>query len=583
MLVDRSNSYQTADDQSNPSHSLSPTEQQSLSNRGTEKLEPSFTSIPVPTKSPTSSLKGRLKQTRHELEDSSDFMDSEALDRIIAQTRLEQEFEALQVQSQQRREAASVGGGDQENERICVKSSPLPAPPLPRRYSGSPSDPLLHQLPADSSQSAANTGDHFKLPTTDSLKQADLVGESGEFTVTTTTISPPIPPRKSSRDYGVEHTSVVTNPPPSPPPRIHSQGRKLGSLKCAPTEASSKNSEAVQGKDVPPSPPPRQRRELVTADKDGSLTGDVNTRSDSSSPEYQHRDLTQRERQGASSTEREGDEEVDLGEVQGNKEIWGSAVEMERQVLGEPVGGSDGGKSEEGEKRNQTEEETTGSIRKRRSSTCVDPVEEEDRVLEDSADEATSVTSTMKTLTSDEGESDEDTDVTVKTATLRYRANTHGEMDLQAAGASLHIEDSTESLLDRLPRPHFSDTPSVASLSLTQLNTPETTLHYSITNKLQSSGGIMTDSESVLLDSAMQLPGSEDLAKLHLATKVGGGVAEVVRPRSQSWVHHTLGNQLQVCSMCMYVCVCVRACVRACMRVSVCDMRVCTQPYHQLK
>jgi hypothetical protein len=211
---------------------------------------------------------------------------------------------------------------------------------------------------------------------------------------------------------------------------------------------------------------------------------------------------------------------------------------MEGQEWGETVGESDEGKSGEGEKNNQ--ERKTDSRRIRRSSTCVDPVEEEGRVLEDSTDELNSATSTVKTLTSDE-ESDEDTDVTVKTATLRYRANTHDKVDLQEVGASLHVEDSTESILDRIPGPHFSDTPSVASLSLTQLNTPETTLHYSIMNEMQNSaGGLMTDSESVLVDSAVELPGSENVARSRAATRIGSGVTQ-----GQSWLRQTLGRQTQ--------------------------------------
>ena len=552
--ADQSNSYQTADDQSNSSHSLSPSEQQSLSNRDMEKLEPGVTSMPLPVKPPTfASRQSHLKQTRYELEDSGDFMDSEALDQLIAQTQLEREFGALQMQShlvEERREGASVDGGDQENENLHMKSSPLPAPPLPPRHSSSPrTPPLLPQLPASDSQLATNASlktDNFKLPLSDSLRQAELVGNSGEFTVMPT-ISPPIPPRKQATESGVEHTSEVDTPPPSPPPRTHSRRRKLDSPQFASTETSSKNSEVVQelvvDDDIPPSPPPRQRHEFVIADKDGNLTDGLPVRSDSSSPEYQHRDLTQREGQGGGSVEREEEEKLDLGEVQGNKEGWESGGEMEGQEWGETVGESDEGKSGEGEKNNQ--ERKTDSRRIRRSSTCVDPVEEEGRVLEDSTDEVTSATSTVKTLTSDE-ESDEDTDVTVKTATLRYRADTHNKVDLQEVGASLHVEDSTESILDRIPGPHFSDTPSVASLSITQLNTPETTLHYSIMNEMQNSAGrLMTDSESVLVDSAVELPGSENVVRSRAATRSGSGITQ-----GQSWLRQTLGRQTQVSHVC---------------------------------
>lgn len=299
--------------------------------------------------------------------------------------------------------------------------------------------------------------------------------------------------------------------PPSPPPRTLSASRKMESAQGASAETSSKQPAAAQDldDDVPPQPPPRERRGLNVPEVDGNSAEDSPAKSGSSSPDYQHRDLTQLERQGASSAESQHD----------------------------PVTCSDGEREREGEV-----EENEGSgydrVQDEEQGTSVDPVDEEraqSKYPDDNTDDATSLASSVKTLTSNE-ESGEEATVRIKNSTLLYRHTPTSKGEV----AGVHADGG--SVYDSIQRRHFPVTPGSADVSLQDLNTPETTLQFSALQDMHNSKGTMADSEGIRVDSP--LLNGEGMMRSRTAT-VDSDMEGVTRPRGASRIQ-TLGRQLQV-------------------------------------
>ena len=476
--VDRSNSYQTADDEL-----LDPLWSQKEHKLKSDSAEKHISSVyGTPEAQVTPVLKSSSPHAQHELEESSDFVDTAVLDKLIL--RSQQEFEKLQVQPRRK-----VAGAQVQQSSSLIYNAPTSDAHL-----------LPPQLPPRNQTSINDT----------EINISDIVGSSGEFTVVG--LSPPIPPRPSSQ--GKKRTGRGSGkeeytPPPSPPPRIQSQRKTWESPQCLPLDTSSHVLPKDDG--VPPTPPPREKGEHTSATECLTVAmGDLPKRSESSSPDYQHRVLTQRVTQSGVSS---GEDSVEgEGERGGGEEDEEGEREREGREDGEgKIPG--GGKDEEGERdkvqgqrvsllheekggvieaEGSRETVTMGEdgsltemavdpVQEKRSSTCVDPPEEGEEISQSTFPEG-DVATIVHTLTSDE-EEDESGDVriatNVKPSTLRYNhhpLSASTPSDRNTATMGLHMEDNS-SLSSSLSILRLPGTPSSgASLSLYQLNTPETTL-----------------------------------------------------------------------------------------------------------
>ena len=511
--VDNSSSFQTADELSKNSRSPSPVYRpSSTTNLDTGIRVPNIYNTLQPTLSPPKSHPHRL--ARPALEESGDFVDSELLDQIIHETQLAKEFNELQVKS---RLAASNtrrgrGSGRVSEGRDLEDEFP---PALPPRYYDSDDEISPPQLPPHlppRSQSADDTA---------TFKFEELVGNSGEFTVVN--LSPPaVPQRTSSRkeervEYGV--SEVEYTPPPSPPPRTHSRKKNHNLLLSTPFQSPSEENYPA-GIDCPPTPPPRETTNTTTTTKperDKTVVAEhlqKQNESGNSSPDHQHRDLTQEESQGRASSAEES-EAVKEKEKQGNKGGTGQLAEIIE------------GKGKE----------LVTKIMTQSSSSSVDPVKNVGSTVDD---ETASGSSTVKTLTSDEEDDDDDMTLSLNTAAARYQRQPSVSTPTAEGGKNIsihthtHTHTHTNSELDlscvgnfeSLSIPYLTDTPSgAASLSSYMMNTPDMTLNLpSMTNDLQNSTGTATDDE-------------EGETRDHAIVKT----SDMTR-----FLHQTLGRQTQV-------------------------------------
>ena len=490
---------------SNPPHPLSPPDQHDLQEHDAGKPESALENTSHKLSPDTSS--------RQKLEESNDFVDFDVLDQLILETRLQKKLETQQARPHLhgREEGSSRVGPREDHDRkrlLAMRTndsasndtrSHLPPPPLPPR----------HQPVADSTSGDVNLG---------RVRASDLMGSSGEFTVVE---SPPL----SHKTAEGERSREGSSPPPSPPPRGESRRRNRDTVDVAAVDYLITERD---DNDLPPTPPPRERGRGSPAAAAAERSERLHVmaperRSDSSlSLDYQHRDLTQQERNVTSSAESERrereDERIPGGE---EEEEEGDGEGRQSEELTE---GGAGGRNEEGEVDEKQESEVDVVLGKR-SSTCVDPPDKEVEsqvVPENSTDEVASVSSTVKTLTSDEDESDEETIVSPKLATRGYAHTFSSTPSGEGyAGMSL-MEESTSTTFHSLSASHFSPTPR-ASLSLYQLNTPETTLHVPGSN--EPAEEVVSDSEN----------------------EVGGRTRGINVGTDMTRIHQTLGRNIQVC------------------------------------
>ena len=596
--VDRSNSFQTADESS--SHSLSPPAHQrqgELLSSSKEKKVPSIydspplirppkktvTSTPASTSSrPLPALPPRSQLAVSLLEDSDDFMDSDFVDQLIAQVQLEAEEEVMALHSSASNWQSGGGGrGRSVGKEEHMKNRPLPKPPTECGTAAlGDAEVSPPQLPPRF-KSMATTGDQLVPPV--STDQSQLAGDSGEFVVENSR-PPPVPPKK----VGMPTEKTVESKAEEekgPPPPLRSESHKMREMVQEVSAGFvSKRARVADDEteaDVPPIPPPRDQLHLRLHTEERNLAEGSSDKSTSSSPDVQHRDLTQLDRQGASSVDSQPDRDKMKPESAGEGEGEGAAEKTERdegEWQGDREGeGGEGGESvrekEEGGREEAGEEEVddgegenaedgekgSGSSVKydrsnwKRTSTCVDPVgsysEEKVKLTEfpkEDKDALSNLVSSGKTLTSDE-ESDDEVELH---STLKYglksaiqlsdgRLSEEREtpiLDVEGSELEGEREENGHDGLLRVRGPDVSGSGGEMSIS-GLLTTPETTLQLSALRELRPTSETDLDNPHHLLDSVNVRSRS---------TTMASDLGEMVRPRAGSTWLQTLGRQLQV-------------------------------------
>ena len=536
LPVSVAQSFQTADELSDSSHSPSLPEQQQQE-QDTANVEKKVKSIystltpPLPQRASPQTHHSRLKQ---QLEESSDFVDSEVLDLLLSEIRLSPaECEALQPQPHSAARAVGAGnGGDQVY--IDCRDSPPALPPRNYEIGVEPPPPLPPR--SLSALSAASL-----------VEVEPLVGNSGEFTVVE--FSPPSVPRRTPPQNWQQSVGAESIRPPSPPPRIHS--RKWSQLPQIPDSTPQSDPSSVL--DPSPTPPPKPRsvrveeREVMATASGGKdrLIGDLPERSVSSSPDHQHRGLTQSQGEVASSeegAEEEEEEEEEEGRVSGEGQDMETVRESVKVIegrgwLGEVKSEASAGGKGDTAKKTPAEEDPS---RRRHSSSSVDPVKTAETPLtgslrEDGVDESSSITSTVRILTSDEDEeegegSDNEITASVKAVNMRYRHPSTSTPCERGVRTTAGLDESLSMQSLRLDTP--GGTGAMPSLSFTQLNTPEMTLQLSMADRLRGT--------------------ADDQGQ------GGGGGGEGVRSQAamvasdMARIHQTLSRQLQVRECALY-------------------------------
>ena len=434
--VDRSSSSKTTGEPLKLSRSPSPIPRPaSSSNLDTGVRVPSiYDTLPLPPlpssqpapatatgRSPPAPVSPPGRPARPQLEESGDFVDSSVLDQIIHEARQQN---MLLGSLQHAPLGAREGGGSEE------ESDEEEVPPaLPPRNYGSDDESLAPRLPPRRNQQLQ----------VEKLANVEVFGgNSGEFTVVGSSSAVP---RGGQSSGGAEYGAgeVEYTPPPSPPPRTLSQrGNHTPPPPLLALAAVSGQDEADDD-DRPPTPPPKETTETtteITVTREGDFVGERWSNSASSSPDHQHRDLTQQEEEeeeyGRASSAEGGTTEDDvvrdqLGE---NRDIDrggddGQSVEVnEGQDWEEEEEGKSDVTSSVEDQSNLGSDLSTEIVRKRRSSSSVDPVKPEDSESTLADDETASGTSAVRTLTSDEEEEeeeDEELTLSLSAAAIRYK------------------------------------------------------------------------------------------------------------------------------------------------------------------
>ena len=458
---------------------------------------------------------------RRKLEDSDDFVDSSVLDQIISEAR-------------QMSEEAARPRSNETN--INNRDSPPELPP--RNYEVDDFEPPP-QLPPRGVSLATNSA---AAPQT---VLEHLVSDSGEFTVVE--IRPPsVPHHLESQVNGTEST-----PPPSPPPRTLS--RKMSPLPCPPTEATPPPPGVAQGVSstlASTQADDYKETEVVEPASAGDVEedeviGGAPVRSASSSPDRQHRGLTQS--QGTASDEEGGKEGEGSAEGQDMETVWESLRMIEGQGW---LGEAGGEANKETETENRTRQEDSGSTqqeldgdseRQGHLGSSVDPLnQEETRSIQDDGAEETCSIAEMLTSDEEDEESGNEVVADVSTATFRYRhrsTSTPREARTRVTHPSTHGGGPDNSLSIQNLSVQSLATPTEAgatpSLSFTQLNTPEMTLQLSMAERLRG-----TADEPVGRDGGGEAARSQ-------AAMVASDMARI---------HQTLGRNLQVRGSLLPVC-----------------------------
>ena len=542
--ADHSHSFQTADELSDKSNSPPPPLPERLgeqpdSSKTDEKVSSIYdTMMPLPTQ-PRWTVLQKQEERRRRFEDSDDFVDSEVVDQLVSESRLMVQQEAISRPKQ-----ASHTGWEQDHD---------PPPALP------PRNRKIYDNPASGLPPPKN----LPLPTASLVEVEQLEGNSGEFTVVD--LSPPAVPQRKNPPLNqgrggteLEVSRVESTPPPSPPPRTHSR-RGNRSLENTPQEDQGSIGER------PPTPPPKdhetteegelmeteviknaverdgdlpeqsQRKtteegEVVATEvvanaveRDGSTSDLPAERSQSSSPDYQHRGLTQSLDVGSSLEDGGGD-----GHLSSDQETVRESVQViERQGW---LGGA-GERGRDGEDGISEQAEEDSSQQRRNTSSSVDPVKRVDSQLAGSPrDESSSV----KILTSDEEEEEEEEGSdgdTTRTVTLGYQRHPSTSTPRETCTRAARLE-GRGAALESLSIQNLSVTPggrgAPPSLSFTQLNTPEMTLQLSMAERLRGT--------------------ADDRGQSDMGGGGEGGVrSQVAMVASDiAWIHQTLSRSGQV-------------------------------------
>ncbi|CAI8043979.1 hypothetical protein GBAR_LOCUS24413 [Geodia barretti] len=511
FAADDSHSFQTADELSDKSHSPPPPP---LPERLETDPDPSETDkkvlsiydtiTPPPQRRWTSQTSSQQQQQQRKFEESDDFVDSEIVDQLLSETRLMKQQEELS------RPKRGRTGWEQDyhhqppalpprNRKI--DDAPAPAPALPPHRLRSPSLVEVEQL----------------------------VGNSGEFTVVE--LSPPavpqrvLPPLNQQRGSDFEGSNVEFTPPPSPPPRTHSRKGDR-----SPEKMPQDSPDFIYGR--PPTPPPRDHKtteesEMITSEaitaaveRDGNAS-DLPERSGSSSPDYQHRGLTQSLDVGSS---------LEDGHVSSDMDTVRESVQVieGRGWLGDTTTAAEKGGERDSASNKLAEEDTSQT---RRSSSSVDPVKPEDRGTQlTGSGSLQDEFSSVKTLTSDEEDEDsgDGTTASASTTMLRYRHPSTSTPRENHTRTGPGLNDVGANALESL---NLSAPPlgtpggrgAPPSLSFNQVNTPEMTLQLSMAEKLRGTA-----------DEQGQRDGGEE-----------GGKSQVLMV-DLARIHQTLSRNLQV-------------------------------------
>ena len=569
-VVNGSNYFETADEPPNPPPVRE--EQKELeTGKGVWSIYNTLTpSLPIPQ------THKQRQQQRQKLEESEDdFVDSSVLDQLLSDTRLANQH--------------GTGNGHTENSvegrGTNDRDSPPELPPRNYEIEVDPPPPLPPRGPST---------------TTATLVASEkLISDSGEFTVIDLSAHQTTPPPPAHRrEGGVEISRAESTPPPSPPPRTLSlppeetlprehPGVPQEAITDTPKEKeisdTQKEEEEVLGNLEETEELMEGCEEIHTAaaaavvEGDRDVGSDQPDRSGSSSPDRQHRGLTQSVDLG--SGEDGNGEEGEEGRCD-PETVWESVRVIEgRGWLGETENepkNEQEGEKEDNDVPNEEEEEEGGDKEGSGRSSSVDPLKYGETPLsgslgEDGAvEESSSVTSTAEVLTSDEeeGGSDDEGVVSVNSASLRYyrrpqSTSTPHDRGTRAAGGR---EEERPSALESLSIQNLSlqsqATPTgggaTPSLSFNQLNTPEMTLQLSMAERLRGTA-----------DSGQSGVGGAGEGVWSQAAMVASDIARI---------HQTLGRQLQV-RQCAFHCytylsfftLCVRVCIyNVCFLCSVC-------------
>ena len=459
FAADHSHSFQTADELSDKSHSPPPPlpdrlEQDPDTSETDKNVLSIYDTMTPPPQQRWTSQTSSQQQQRRKFEESDDFVDSEILDQLVSETRLMRQQEELS------RPKRGSTGWEQD-----YHSQPPALPPRNRKIDDDPAPALPpHRL---------------RSPSLVEVEQ--LEGNSGEFTVVELSppavpqrVLPPLSQQRGSADF--EGSNVELTTPPSPPPRTHSRKGDR-----SPEKMLQDSPDFICER--PPTPPPREHKtteesEVITSEAIAAAIGnasDLPERSGSSSPDYQHRGLTQSLDVGSS---------LEDGHVSSDMEIVRESVQVIEGRGWLATAAEKSGDRDSASKK-LAEEDTS---RRRRSSSSVDPVKPEDHSTQLTGslqDEFSSV----KTLTSDEEDegSDDDTTTSVSTTTLRYRhpsTSTPRENHTRTGpGLNNGAPESLNLSAPPLGTPGGRGAPP--SLSFNQCNTPEMTLQLSMAEKLR--------------------------------------------------------------------------------------------------
>ena len=470
--VDRSNSFQTATNSPSSSKQQSPTNNTNAyesSSIPPVRPPPVITSTPISHRAPI---------------EEDDFVDADILDQFIAESKLRRQMKAAQVDLSINRGEISSDTGDGMAEvaegEVDKRNRPLPA--LPAEGDDAPTGSDIEQLPPPlpprgQSQNTNDENQQLNTSPPEFQIQTELCGESGEFSVTP--MSQALPAKQPSTENRVEKNFAES----TLPQKTHSEGEELISEEYTPDKTPY---ETQVEEENPSMVSPGENLDLLPVE-DGSK--DPLGRSRSSTPDHQHRELSQL------GTQEPADGTGELEDTQG-----------EEECPEEPP---------------------------RRNSTSVDPREEGEVSNEEgTADEGTGRTYPPPFLiTSDEEESGEESTVHISKASALLHSHTSfskGDLD--------GVPNNSARVFDSVPRAHLMGTPESANMSLNQLYTPETTLQISAVQDLQHPKVTVTDTTSALLDDGKEI-----------GTKIAadGGDMDMPRPRATSRIY-TLGRQLQV-------------------------------------
>ena len=476
---------------------------------------------------------------RREDSDSEDFVDSDFLDQMLQEVEREKETELQKgkgVSGGGEKGGGGGGGGVREREGkgeqwMDRKNQPLPKPPAEDGEAATltNSTPLL---PKASQHAQAKVNQPSALS-----HQNQLAGNSGEFTVD---CPPAVPPRGCSAGIDVP-------PPPLPKGRAIELGNDDVIAKRAEVgdqldkELDQVKREGSRG--TVPSLGSDQRTSLgYDKGEEGGMKGEGGK---GGGGEASVRGSEDREkRRSRESTSVDPDHSVEEGDKEGR------AREEEKEEEEEEVAEKGRKKLEE----EQEEEEGMEEEEEREREEAEGRREEEEERHEGKGSSSSSLLASAETLTSDEGAGDKRE---AKSSTLKYEdqaalpLGSESEAKVEEGGTKMHLHvDGAGELYDQPPDIVYGHQESI-NMSIDMPYTPEVTLNSSVVAKAQELQSSASNSESTQNDLLLE---SVDMRSR--TTTLAGDLLPhnaTLRGRAGSNWLQTLGRQLQVSSFSFFI------------------------------